>query len=58
MVFFRGVPAHLVDLRMDAAIKLNGQSVFEAVEIQENGVTNCFFAPRRTRPLVGGRDHG
>ena len=31
MIFFRGVPAHLIDLRMNAAIELNGQSVFEAV---------------------------
>jgi len=35
MVFFLGVPAHLVDLRMNPSIKLNAQSVLEAVEIQD-----------------------
>ena len=35
MGFFLGIPTHLVDFRMNAAIKLNGQSVFEAVEIQD-----------------------
>src|SRR5208282_1244036 len=34
IIFFGGIFAHLVDLRVDAAIKFNGQSVLEATEIE------------------------
>jgi hypothetical protein len=36
MVFFRGVPAHLIDLRMNAAVEFDGQSMFEAIKIQDS----------------------
>ena len=35
MIFLRGVPAHLVDLRMNPAVQFNGQSMFEAIEIEQ-----------------------
>ncbi len=35
MIFFGGIFAHLVDLRVDAAIEFNGEPVFEAVKIED-----------------------
>ncbi len=52
MIFFPGVPAHLVDLRVNAAIKLNGQSVFEAVEIQDTILNAKLTAKLRTQPTI------
>ena len=52
MIFFLGVPAHLVDLRMNAAIKLNGQSVFEAVEIQDTIFKAELTAKLRAQPTI------
>ena len=34
-VFFGGIIAHLVDLRVNPAIELNGEPMFEAVKIQD-----------------------
>jgi hypothetical protein len=52
MIFFLGVPAYLVDLRMNAAIKLNGQSVLEAVEIQDAIFNVELTAKRRPQPTT------
>ena len=52
MIFFLGVPAHLVDLRMNAAIKLKGQSVFEAVEIQDTIFKAELTAKLRPQPTI------
>ena len=35
IIFFDGVSAHLVDLRMDAAIEFYGESMLEAVKIED-----------------------
>ena len=35
IIFFGGIFAHLVDLRVNAAIEFNGQSMFEAVKIED-----------------------
>jgi hypothetical protein len=34
IIFFGGIFAHLVDLRVNAAIKFNGKPMFEAVKIR------------------------
>jgi hypothetical protein len=34
-IFFGGISAHLVDLRVNAAIEFNGEPMFEAVEIED-----------------------
>ena len=52
MIFFPGVPAHLVDLRVNAAIKFNGQSVFKAVEIQDAIFNAELTAKLRAQPTV------
>ena len=35
IIFFGGISAHLVDLRVDPAVELNGQSMLEAVKIED-----------------------
>ena len=52
MIFFLGVPAHLVDLRMNAAINLNGQSVSEAEEIQDTIFKAEMTAKLRAQPTI------
>ena len=52
MIFFLGVPAHLVDLRMNAAIKLNAEPVFEAVEIQDTILNAELTAKLRAQPTI------
>ena len=44
IILFRGVFAHPIDLRVNAAIEFGGQSIFEAVEIQ-NAVFNAELPP-------------
>ena len=52
MIFFLGVPAHLVDLRMNASIKFNGQSVLKAVEIQDTIFNAELTAKLRAQPTI------
>jgi len=52
IIFLPGVPAHLVDLRVNPAIKFNGQSMFKAVEIQDSIFNAELTAKLRTQPTI------
>ena len=52
MIFFLSVPAHLVDLRVNAAVKLNGQSMLKAVEIQDTLFNAELTAKLRAQPAI------
>jgi hypothetical protein len=52
VIFFSGVSLHLTWLRVNATIKLNGQAMFEAVEIDDAVLDAALAAKFRAQPPI------
>jgi len=50
VIFFSGVSPHLTWLRVNATIKLDGQAMFEAVEIDDPVLNAAWAAKFRAQP--------
>ena len=52
IILFHGVSAHRIDLRVNAAIELKGEPMFEAVKIEDAVFNTELMAKLRAQPTV------